>query len=57
MSDFDIAAYEFTRHLQRAADWQDAYFGAAYATRIRQAIKEAREACEEMEAVLEKDKK
>ena len=55
MSEFDTAAAEFTRRLQRAADWKHFYFGAAYSTRIRQAIIEARLACVLMEAVLIKE--
>lgn len=49
MTDFDKMALAFTTRVRRAAEWEHAYFGAAYATRIRAAIKELKEAIEEAE--------
>lgn len=54
-SDFDIAADKFTGLLMFAANWKHNYFGAAYSTRLRQAIKDVREACDELAVALDKD--
>ena len=53
---FDSGFKVFTERLQWAAGWQHNFFGAAYSTRLREAIKVAREACDGMEKILEADK-
>lgn len=52
--DFDAACKAFTRAMREAAGWRS-YFGAAYSTRLAQAIKNAREACDEMERAIKED--
>ena len=49
MTDFDKMAERFTARVRYAGNWRDNYFGAAYATRIKQAIQELREAIAEAE--------
>lgn len=39
-SDFDAMANLFTARVSAAANWKHRYFGAAYSTRIKQAIVE-----------------
>lgn len=56
MSEFDDATYKFTRAMCKAADWKHGYFGAAYSTRLHQAIRDARAACDEMEKVIAADR-
>jgi hypothetical protein len=55
MNAFDEATKKFTHSLCKAADWKHGYYGAAYSTRLEQAIKEARVACDEMEKVIAAD--
>lgn len=52
---FDAAAFKFQNDMYRASHWKENYFGAAYSTRIEQAIKEARVACDEMEKAIAAD--
>lgn len=52
---FDKRAERFSKKLRAAADWKVAFYGAAYSTRIRQAINAARAACDEAERLLEED--
>jgi hypothetical protein len=47
--DFDRMASRFTAHVKRAAEWKHTYFGAAYSTRIREAILELKIAIDEAE--------
>jgi hypothetical protein len=49
MSDFDRAADAFTEAMTVACCWKHHYYGAAYATRLHKAIKDARAACNEMD--------
>lgn len=55
MSAFDDATHKFTRSMCKAVDWKHGYFGAAYSTRLEQAIRDARSACDEMEKVIAAD--
>jgi hypothetical protein len=50
---FDRVAAQFTFRVERAAAWKHSYFGAAYATRLKAAIRELREAIEEAEKCVE----
>lgn len=54
-ADFDARAKLFTDKLLAAANWKHQFYGAAYSTRIAQAIKLAREACDEAEQLLADD--
>jgi len=54
--DFDEGYRTFTDSLAVASGWQQNFFGAAYSTRLREAIKLARGACDTMEKILEADK-
>ncbi len=54
-SDFDKACIGFTAAMQTVAGWKHNYFGAAYSTRLRQAISDARVAADHMEQVLNAD--
>jgi len=54
-SDFDDGCRLFTDKLSTACRWKHSFFGAAYSTRLRQAIACARSACDDMEKVLEAD--
>lgn len=38
LTTFDKACDDFTRACQHAAQWKHAYFGAAYATRVKAAV-------------------
>lgn len=49
MNSFDAMTAKFTERVARASQWRHAYYGAAYATRIKEAIKELREAITEAE--------
>lgn len=49
-TDFDKMAHMFTIRMQAVANWKQTYFGAAYRTRIKSAIREARQAIAEAEA-------
>jgi hypothetical protein len=49
MTDFDRMAERFTARLREAVDWKHNYVGAAYATRIRAAIDNLRDAIAEAE--------
>jgi hypothetical protein len=48
-NDFDDMATRFTKRVRVAADWKQNYFGAAYATRIKQAIADLKLAIAEAE--------
>ncbi len=52
---FDRGAAEFSITMSHVANWKDSYFGAAYSTRLRQAIKDARTAADRMEKILDAD--
>lgn len=52
---FDEAVASFTCVMKIVGAWKPSYFGAAYSTRLRQAIKAAREACDRLEKVLDAD--
>lgn len=52
MGNYDKACLEFTSLLAEASAWKHSYYGAAYTTRIKQAIQRAREACDSMEDFL-----
>lgn len=49
MTEFDVVGKQFSARLQVSANWKQAYFGAAYSTRMQAAVSEARKACEELE--------
>jgi hypothetical protein len=53
--DFDAAAHKFTEWVRIASYWKDNYYGAAYSTRLKQAIDEARHACDNMEKFLKEN--
>ncbi len=50
---FDRVCSKFTFRVERAADWKNSYFGAAYSTRLKAAIEELKEAIEEAEQCVE----
>ena len=50
---FDRVCKQFTFRVERAADWRNTYFGAAYSTRMKAAIKELKEAIAEAEECVE----
>lgn len=52
---FDRATEMFTGRMRNVANWKHHYLGAAYTTRLEQAIKEARDACDVMEKAIEAD--
>lgn len=52
---FDEAAFKFMNDMYRASHWKENYFGAAYSTRIEQAIRDARASCDEMEKAIARD--
>jgi recombinational DNA repair protein RecT len=55
--EFDTHCNNFAEKLiANGKHWKD-YFGAAYNTRMRECIKNVREACDEMEQVLNEDDK
>lgn len=54
-SDFDNACHAFTTIMAKVTTWKHSYSGAAYSTRLRQAINDARGACDCMEAALKAD--
>lgn len=56
MTKFDASCGEFTQTMEKAAQWKHVYFGAAYSTRLKQAISDARKACDDMEKALEADR-
>jgi hypothetical protein len=41
---FDKHAKEFTEIVMRAAAWKEVYYGAAYSTRIKQAVEDLKKA-------------
>lgn len=49
---YDKKTHQFSEDLHVAVGWKHNYFGAAYTTRIKQAMAQARLACDEMEAYL-----
>lgn len=49
-TDFDDMAARFTHRIQANVGWRENYFGAAYATRIRSAIKDLKDTIREAEA-------
>ena len=57
MHPFDKALKDFEIDLRLALNWKHEYLGAAYRTRLRQAIAALRTACDRMETALEKDSK
>jgi hypothetical protein len=52
MSPFDESCMKFTGALAQAANWKHDYFGAAYTTRLKQAIRVTRDACDRLEKEL-----
>lgn len=54
-SDFDKECLTFTAAMQTVAGWKHNYLGAAYTTRLRQAISDARAASDHLEKFLNKD--
>lgn len=50
---FDVATDRFTQAMRHCANWKETFFGAAYASRLRAAIKLAREECDRMEKFLD----
>jgi len=48
-TEFDVMMQRFTSRVRFAADWKDNYFGAAYSTRIKQAISDLKSAIAEAE--------
>lgn len=52
---FDGQCDLFTANMRSVTNWKQNYFGAAYSTRLEQAIRDARNSCDLMEAALEKD--
>lgn len=48
--DFDTMTELFTTRVRHAAEWKHGYFGAAYSSRIRQAVAELKRAIEIAEA-------
>jgi hypothetical protein len=55
MLGFDDACYRFTQACSAAAQWKQIYLGAAYSTRLRQAIADLEVEIGLMRAVLDKD--
>ena len=53
MNDFDAMTERFTTGVRRALHWRDVYFGAAYSTRVRQAIADLKATIAEAEAHCE----
>mgnify|MGYP001447644935 CR=1 FL=1 len=49
---FDSACVEFTTYMQYVADWKNNYYGAAYSTRLKKAIIDARLAADRLERTL-----
>jgi hypothetical protein len=49
---FDEARVKFDLRLSLGVAWKTNYPGAAYSTRIREAIADLRDACDEMEQFL-----
>lgn len=49
MNEFDQMAERFTARVREAADWEHNYVGVAYATRIKAAIANLRDAIAEAE--------
>lgn len=54
--DFDNACAAFTMTMGAVANWKHTYPGAAYSTRLRAAIADAKGAISRMELMLERDK-
>lgn len=52
---FDQMAASFTADCERAANWKQNYFGAAYSTRIKAAIIELERGLMEMRDFLRKE--
>lgn len=55
MTRFDMMARRFDDRVLFASRWRANYYGAAHVTRLRQAIKELRETCAEIESILDQD--
>lgn len=53
--DFGESADRFSRACKRAADWKHQYFGAAYSTRITQAIADLEHAIREVRDFMRVD--
>lgn len=49
-NDFDAMTEAFTVGVRRALHWREAYFGAAYATRVKAAIADLKATIAEAEA-------
>lgn len=49
MTEFDAMAQQFTLRVAFAAGWRENYFGAANATRLREAIRELKSAIKDAE--------
>lgn len=56
-SAFDKAAERFTNHMWICHHWKASFPGAAYSTRLRAAIIQARVACDELEEFLDGESK
>lgn len=52
---FEAACDDFTASMDRVSKWKASYFGAAYSTRLRSAINEARVACGRLEEALREE--
>lgn len=52
---FDDDCRMFTSNMLDAADWKHNFLGSAYSTRIREAIKFARAACDQAEKAMDED--
>ena len=48
--DFDKMTDSFGAAMRRASHWRDTYYGAAYSTRIKSAIADAKHAISQAEA-------
>jgi DnaJ-domain-containing protein 1 len=55
LTEFDYATKRFDAEIAKVANWKHGYFGAAYSTRLRAAIADARAACDRLEVALNED--
>lgn len=55
--EFDDACRAFTASMHRTMGWQHNYFGAAYTTRLKNAVLDAEAAIVEIKRVIEEDSK
>lgn len=54
--DFDNAVSAFSITMGHVANWKHSYGGSVYSTRLRQAINDARMACDRLEPILYADR-